>query len=347
MMGKREATKAILDGKGADRIPVIMNAFSLPVVQYGFDMFEALTSPEKMTECMVGTRRRLGYDGLCAGTHSICGAIAGHLENSEGRISGDGSDTIRSLDDLKKLRPYEPEKDPMLASRLKTIEMMRKEEPDEPVFVITMHPTSEAFNLLGATPAFKLMIKDPGLFRAVAEYVEESCLKVCKILGEAADFLWFPTPNFGGFCISRKAYKNCIYDSNVSFINKLKQTGTKIVLHTCGLYDDRLDLVLDEHGDAWHLADTSTKKIKDLYGDQVALMGTIPSVHVMMEYEPEKLYSFAYQECMDGAWDGRFILSADCDVPPSTSDENMKAVVRAAKDAEKVLFAKTTHRKTL
>lgn len=44
--------------------------------------------------------------------------------------------------------------------------------------------------------------------------------------------------------------------------------------------------------------------------------------------------------CMDGAYEGRFILSADCAVPPSTTDENMKAVVRAAKDAEKVLFGK-------
>ena len=41
---------------------------------------------------------------------------------------------------------------------------------------------------------------------------------------------------------------------------------------------------------------------------------------------------------MDGARDGRFILSGDCDVSPLTPDENVKAVVRAAKDAEKVLF---------
>ena len=152
------------------------------------------------------------------------------------------------------------------------------------------------------------------------------------------DFLWFPTPNFGGFCISRKAYEKNIYESNVRFVNKLKEENIPVVLHTFGLYDDRLDLVLDEHGDAWHLADTTTKKIKDLYGDKVSLMGTIPSVRVMMEYGPDELYKFAYQECMDGAKDGRFILSADCDVPPSTSDENMKAVVQAAKDAEKVLF---------
>ena len=43
---------------------------------------------------------------------------------------------------------------------------------------------------------------------------------------------------------------------------------------------------------------------------------------------------------MDAAYDGRFIFSADCDVPPSTTDENMMAVVKAAKDAEKVLFGK-------
>ena len=95
-----------------------------------------------------------------------------------------------------------------------------------------------------------------------------------------------------------------------------EEVDCKVVLHTCGLYDDRLDLVLDEQGDAWHLADTSTKKIKDLYGDKVSLMGTIPSVHVMMEYEPDELYKFAYQECMDGAKDRRFILSADCHIPP-------------------------------
>ena len=42
----------LLDGTGADRIPVIMNAFSLPVMQYGYTMPEVLMSPEKMTECM-------------------------------------------------------------------------------------------------------------------------------------------------------------------------------------------------------------------------------------------------------------------------------------------------------
>ena len=63
-----------------------------------------------------------------------------------------------------------------------------------------------------------------------------------------------------------------------------------------------------------------------------------------MEGTPEEVYKYAYQECMDGARDGRFILSGDCDVSPMTPDENVIEAVRAAKDAEKVLFGKKLKR---
>ncbi|WP_259283324.1 hypothetical protein [[Clostridium] scindens] len=103
MMGKREAVKAILDGTGADRIPIIMNAFSLPVMRYGYTMPEVMMSPEKLTECMVGTRQALGYDGLCAGVYGgIAAMMGGHLPNSEGNIIGDGDDVVHSFDDIKK-----------------------------------------------------------------------------------------------------------------------------------------------------------------------------------------------------------------------------------------------------
>ena len=294
MMTKREAVRAILDGTGADRIPVIMNAFSLPVMQYGYTMPEVLMSPEKMTECMVGTRKRLGYDGLCAGAYGgIAAMMGGHLPDSEGNVTGMGEDVVHSMEDIKKL-------------------------------------------------AFRAMVKNVELFRALSDYVEDAVVESCKIIMDAGvDFLWFPTPNFGGYCISRKTYEKCISESNIRALKRIKDNGAQIVLHTCGLYDDRFDLVLKESGDAWHISDTSTKKVKEQYGDKVSLMGSIPCVPVLMEGTEQEVYDFCYKECMDAAQDGRFILSGDCDVPPGTSDENMKAAVRAAKDAEKILFGKT------
>ena len=115
MMGKREAVKAILEGRGADRIPVIMNAFSLPIVRYGYTIPEAMADPVKMTECMVGTRQKLGYDGLCVGVYGgIAAMMGGHLKNSEGRVSGDGEDVVHSMEDIEKLRPYDAKECGML-----------------------------------------------------------------------------------------------------------------------------------------------------------------------------------------------------------------------------------------
>jgi uroporphyrinogen-III decarboxylase len=67
MMGKREAVKAILEGKGADRIPVIMNIVSLSADRYGYSMLDIMMDPAKFAECTIGTRRKLGYDGMCGG----------------------------------------------------------------------------------------------------------------------------------------------------------------------------------------------------------------------------------------------------------------------------------------
>lgn len=250
-----------------------------------------------------------------------------------------GEDVVHSMEDIKKLVSYDAKKCPMLKTLVDTIKLMRETEPDEPIFVILHVPAAVAFNLMGAKPAFRAMVKNVELFRALSDYVEDAVVESCKIIMDAGvDFLWFPTPNFGGYCISRKTYEKCISESNIRALKRIKENGAQIVLHTCGLYDDRFDLVLEESGDAWHISDTSTKKIKEQYGDKVSLMGSIPCVPVLMEGTEQEVYDFCYQECMDAAKDGRFILSSDCDVAPGTSDENIKAAVRAAKDAEKILF---------
>ena len=70
----------------------------------------------------------------------------------------------------------------------------------------------------------------------------------------------------------------------------------------------------------------------------MALMGNIPCCSILMEGTEQEVYDYALQECLDGGYDGRFILSGDCDLSPLTPDENIVAAVRAAKDAEKILF---------
>ena len=64
------------------------------------------------------------------------------------------------------------------------------------------------------------------------------------------DFLRFPLPWFGQRCISPGLYRECVSDINGRFFSRLHQAGVYTVLHTCGGYGDRLDLLLQEPASA-------------------------------------------------------------------------------------------------
>ena len=85
-----------------------------------------------------------------------------------------GEDVVHSMEDIKKLVSYDAKKCPMLKTLVDTIKLMRETEPDEPIFVILNVPAAVAFNLMGAKPAFRAMVKNVELFRALSDYVERS-----------------------------------------------------------------------------------------------------------------------------------------------------------------------------
>lgn len=341
-LNKREVVKNILEQKQTDYIPVILNAVTFSAAQYGYPMPELFASPEKFAECVMGTREKLGYDGLCGGLYvNLPAVIAGHMDNSEGLVSGNGEDTIHCLDDMEKLKPYDPDHCMNLQGVLKTIEIMRNEEPNEPVYVIILNPASLALNLMGGKNAFKSMITNPNLFITLASKLEDMVVAGAQqLIAAGVDFLWSPMPNFSGYCISRKSYEKCVWESNKRFNKRIHDAGAKLVIHTCGKYDDRLDLVEQEFGDGWHISDTVTADIAAKYGDKVAIMGNIPCSSVLMEGTPEDVYRVAYQDCIDAGKNGGFILSGDCDISPLTPLENIRQVVQAARAAEKALTSK-------
>ena len=339
MMGNKEAVKAILEGKPVDRIPVIHNIMTLSAVRYGYSVPEILMDPNKYVECVLGTKNKLGYDGVMSGGAMITMDLAGHLPNAEGRISMDGADTVHCLEDIEKLNFFEIDQSMVLKGLFANIAMINEMEPDTPHYVAMYPPTGIAFDLIGAKLAFKSMVKNPEFFKGVAKALEDIEFEVAKAVWDAGvDYLWFPEPNFGGACISRKTYERCISESNIRFFNRLHDAGIKFIIHTCGPYDDRFDLVLKEKANGWHLSDTITANVVEKYGDQVALMGNIPCVPVLFEGTPESVYDFTYNDCKVGSKYGRFICAGDCDLAPPTSDENIIASVKAAKDVEKELY---------
>ena len=116
------------------------------------------------------------------------------------------------------------------------------------------------------------MVKNQDLYKELERVVEDAVVESCnKLIDYGVDFLWFPMPNFGGYCISRKSYEACISESNIRANKRIKEHGSNIIIHTCGLYDDRFDLVLKESGGSTKVRQCCFTKISCLSATPPAL----------------------------------------------------------------------------
>jgi uroporphyrinogen decarboxylase len=73
-------------------------------------------------------------------------------------------------------------------------------------------------------------------------------------------------------------------------------------------------------------------ELKTACGDRISLMGNVDFVGVMCGGTPEQVE----RECMkctkEAGEGGGFFLSGDCELPPETPAENMKAMERAGRN---------------
>src|SRR5208283_5888016 len=127
-------------------------------------------------------------------------------------------------------------------------------------------------------------------------------------------------------CISRKHYEQFVTQHETELNTFLKAKGKKILHHTCGDWSDRFDLVAAEGPDvAYVSAASDLSQLKADYGDRICLMGNVHAVDFMARGTAAQVEEKA-KECIgQAAAGGGYILSGDCDLPFTTSAENMKA----------------------
>lgn len=338
-MSKIQQVLDVIDRKKTGRIPVIPVTTKFAVSRSPYSFAECDREPEKFVEAIVEGRRRFGYDGLWTDVFQGITAVMGKgLTDKHVRESVTGQSTIQEPEDLPNMRPFSIDACGQLHTQIEIIKALKKAEPDEPVFTIIDNPCMVAADLMDGANYYYHMLINPEFVHEMTEIIFEPLQQCTELLIDAgADVIWLPLPTVGGTCISRTLYEEFCTKYNKRFNDFILSKGAHLMVHTCGNWNDRLDLAVAEGAHALHISETDLKAAKAEIGGEVALMGQVPCVPVMMNGDPEMVYRECLEECLTGAAGGGFILSADCGLPPMASDENMKAMIQAAKDAEKQL----------
>lgn len=334
-MGKKEEILRTLDGEYTGYIPVIPVANAFAAKQSGKPMGRLMADPVEYAQVMMDCRKHFGYDGLWVmGVDGVTAALGKGMTDKFGKISKTGESVILNRDALEQLPDIQVARDINIDRIKQAIQLMKKEDREEPIFSIISSPASTAAVMMDVGNFYISMIKEPEFVKEVIRRITNPIVEFVYMLAEAGvDVIWNPMPTLSATCISRKLYKTICRESNIYFNEQVKKCVVKLVAHACGKWDDRFDLLSQEGIDGMHVSECDFPEVCKKYGKGICMMGDIPSVPVMLLGTAEQVYQTAYDNCMAAIQHGSFILSPDCGMPPDVPKENVRSMCQAAKDA--------------
>lgn len=338
-MGKKEEIMRTIDGEYTGYIPVIPVANAFAAKQSGQPMGKVMSDPVTYAQAMIDCRKHFKYDGLWVmGTDGVTSALGKGLINKFGQKSETGESVILNRKSIEQLHDVRVSKDINMEGLYKAIQLMKKEDPEEPIFSVISSPASTAAVMMDVGNFYVSMVKEPEFVKDVIKRITNPIVEFVYLLAEAGvDVIWNPMPTLSATCISRKLYENICRESNVYFNEQVKKCGIRLIAHACGKWEDRFDLLSKEGIDGMHVSECDFSKTCREYGRGICMMGDIPSVPVMLLGTKEQVYQKAFENCMAAVPHGSFILSPDCGMPPEVPGENVQAMCQAAKDAAAVL----------
>jgi len=138
--------------------------------------------------------------------------------------------------------------------------------------------------------------------------------------------------------ISPTIYEKYVFPYEVKVFQTINpiihERGGVTLLHICGDTTRILPLMCRTGADILEIDSlVDIGEARRNFGDKVAFMGNIEPSSVLFQGTPQAVYDECVS-CLNAAkaTEGGFILGSGCEVPPNAPLENMKAMVRAARE---------------
>lgn len=236
---------------------------------------------------------------------------------------------VRHVKDLDRFRVLDPLWDARIRSYIETMQMMAQNIPDCPKGGYVTGPFTLAGLLLGASEIAIATIENPELVFAALELAEEVISRYAlELVHAGADVIAIlePTATF----LSPKSFNTF----SGAYLNRITgKLETDIVLHICG-NTTRLVPAMCETAVQGLSLDTPVNllnTIKQMPSD-MALMGNIDPVRVMVNGSPEDVRTAVRNLCTEMTPYPNFVLSTGCDLPLETPLENITAFMDAGRE---------------
>ncbi len=334
-MTSMERVMAVCRHEKPDRVPFILASRAFGLKYAGVRFIQAYQDPDLYVRSQLKVLEDFQLDSVwdiwC--TPAVDEALGATMETPDDDPPWIAAPCLHSYDELNRLRPVDPWKDGRMPYLLDVVARLRKAVgPNMPVTAWASPPFRTACMIRGNTELYMDMFDNPKFVKDLLEITTQACTAYGKALVDAgADIIAISNPTANMDCISLEHFKEFAHPYSKDMFGEMKKAGAKAInFHTCGRWDDRLDLCV-ENVDIIHCDKVNIGEFTARYGDRVVAMGNVNSVGTLLQGSEEQVRLETLADLEAAAPTDRYILSADCEVPRDTKAANVRAMANVHK----------------
>ncbi|NUO10187.1 MAG: uroporphyrinogen decarboxylase family protein [Candidatus Brocadia sp.] len=334
-MKPKERLLAAIQGKEIDRLlvsPLILNFASRSL---NLKVSDFCTNGKNMGDANIACFKKYRHDivYIFSTTSTLAEAMGTRMYFPEDDAPQVETPFIQVREDLKKLRPVDPEKDGRIPVYLEAVKRCVDAIGND-VFIVPVigAPFTTSAALRGTERFIKELYTDPELIHTLMKVATQSVKNLIDAYVKVGGVPVTVEPIATGSMISEKHFREFVlpYLKEVySHIHSYKLPG---VLHICGKTKRVIQCMAESGADILSIDNINLLEAKELVGEQVCLMGNLSPADGMLKGNPEIITAMV-KDCVAKAADNPkgYVVATGCEVPIKTPHENMIAFLEAGR----------------
>jgi uroporphyrinogen decarboxylase len=190
--------------------------------------------------------------------------------------------------------------------------------------------------LMGLDNILMNFIAEPELVELVMDKVLRCSMQIARrAIRAGAEIVGLGDDYAGnnGPMMSPRLFRQFILPRLKQMIDVIHEEGAFCIKHTDGNIYPLLDMIVSAKPDGLNpiepVASMQLKRVKELVGDKVCILGNIDCAHLLPEGTPEEVRAAVRQAIADAAPGGGYILTSSNSIHSGCAPQNVIAMVRA------------------
>ena len=204
----------------------------------------------------------------------------------------------------------------------------------KPILAFSAGPLTSAAGLMGMETLMTFLTEDPEGMERVLDLCTDITIAALRFqLDNGATGISIADPVSAVNLISEEFFERFSLPRIRRIAGEFRSKDIPVMLHICGSSSPRVAPLVGSGINIYSMDDVPLAFAFEQAGGDFAIFGNLNTVQCMLTMSPDALYEKARELCLSAPTG--FILAPGCDLPPDTPEENLSAMVLAARSLRK------------